>query len=52
MPRLTSFTFQSTDGFYKGPGEDLSWKRHGADELAFTEAQLARGDRLVFGRLT
>lgn len=52
MPRLTSFTFQSIDGFYKGPGEDVSWNRHGKEELAFSEAQLARGDRLVFGRRT
>lgn len=52
MPRLTSFTFQSIDGFYKGPGEDVSWNRHGEEELAFSEAQLARGHRLVFGRRT
>lgn len=52
MARLTSFTFQSIDGYYKGPGEDVSWNRHGAEELAFSEAQLARGHTLVFGRRT
>jgi dihydrofolate reductase len=52
VPRLTSFTFQSINGFYKGPGEDVSWNRHGEEELAFSEAQLARGHRLVFGRRT
>ena len=52
MARLTSFTFQSIDGFYKGPDEDVSWNRHGAEELAFSEAQLARGHTLVFGRRT
>ncbi|WP_299364253.1 dihydrofolate reductase family protein [uncultured Paracoccus sp.] len=52
MRRLTSFTFQSIDGFFKGPDEDISWNRHGPEEIAFSEAQLARGDTLVFGRRT
>ncbi|WP_071795258.1 dihydrofolate reductase family protein [Natronohydrobacter thiooxidans] len=52
MPRLTSFTFQSLDGFFTGPGGDLSWTRHGPEELAFSQAQLARGETLVFGRRT
>jgi len=52
MARLTSFTFQSIDGFYKGPDEDVSWNRHGAEELAFSEAQMARNHTLVFGRRT
>lgn len=52
MPRLTSFTFQSIDGFFKGPDEDISWNRHGPEEIAFSETQVARGDVLVFGRRT
>lgn len=52
MRRLTSFTFQSIDGFFKGPDEDISWNRHGPEEIAFSEAQLTRGDTLVFGRRT
>lgn len=47
-----SFTFQSIDGFFKGPDEDISWNRHGPEELAFSQAQLARRDVLVFGRRT
>ncbi|MCG6122245.1 MAG: dihydrofolate reductase family protein [Microvirga sp.] len=50
--RLSSFTFQSADGFYKGPDEDISWNRHGPEELRFSEEQIARGDVLVFGRRT
>jgi dihydrofolate reductase len=52
MRRLTSFTFQSIDGFFKGPNEDISWNRHGPEEVAFSEAQLARRHVLVFGRRT
>jgi len=52
MRRLTSFTTQSIDGFYKGPGEDISWHRHGPEETRFSEEQLALGDTLVFGRRT
>lgn len=52
MRRLTSFTFQSLDGYYKGPGGDISWNRHGPQELRFSEDQLARNHVLVFGRRT
>jgi len=52
MRGLSSFTFQSVDGFFKGPNEDISWNRHGPEELAFSEAQLARNHVLVFGRRT
>jgi dihydrofolate reductase len=52
MRRLSSFTFQSVDGFFKGPDEDISWNRHGPEELAFSEAQVARGETLIFGRRT
>lgn len=52
MPKLTSFTFQSIDGFYKGVADDVSWNRQGPEEVAFAEAQIARGQVLVFGRRT
>jgi dihydrofolate reductase len=52
MRRLSSFTFQSVDGFFKGPDDDITWTRHGPEERAFSEAQVARGDTLVFGRRT
>lgn len=52
MRRLISFTFQSLDGYYKGPNEDIAWNRHGPNEVKFSEDQLARGHTLVFGRRT
>jgi dihydrofolate reductase len=52
MAQLSSFTFISLDGYYKGPGEDLSWHRHGGEEAAFSEQSLKSENILLFGRKT
>lgn len=52
MGRLTSFTFISLDGYYKAPGEDISWHRHGAEEGQFSADSLQSGNTLLFGRRT
>ena len=52
MRKITAFNFISINGFYKGSGEDTSWHEHGAEGNAFSEAQLEKGDILLFGRKT
>lgn len=52
MGKLTTFTFISLDGYYKGLHEDISWHRHGAEEGAFSADSLSAGNVLLFGRRT
>ena len=52
MARLTSFTFISLNGYYKGYLEDISWHQHGEDEARFSLQNLKSGNTLLFGRKT
>lgn len=52
MGRLTSFTFISLNGFFKGPNEDIGWHRHGGEEAEYSAASLQAENILLFGRLT
>ena len=52
MPQLTCFNFISLDGYYKGPGNDISWHRHGKEENEFSAENMKRGNTLLFGRIT
>lgn len=52
MVKLSSFTFISLDGCYKGLDNDISWHRHGAEEGAFSADSLQAGNTLLFGRRT
>ena len=52
MARLTSFTFISLNGYYKGYLEDISWHQHGEEEARFSLKSLKSGNTLVFGRKT
>lgn len=52
MGKLTTFTFISLDGYYKGLHDDISWHRHGAEEGAFSADSLSAGHLLLFGRRT
>ena len=52
MRKLTSFTFITINGFYKGHGNDISWHGHGEEESRFSEDQLMAGNILLFGRIT
>jgi len=52
MRKISSFTFLTLNGFYKGPNEDTSWHRHGEEEGKFSEEQLKADNILVFGRTT
>lgn len=52
MGILSSFTFISLDGYYKGQNEDTTWHSHGEVELDFLEESFRSGDVFLFGRVT
>jgi dihydrofolate reductase len=52
MRKLSSFTFISLDGYYKGPNEDISWHRHGAEEGKWSAENVKSGNTILFGRKT
>jgi dihydrofolate reductase len=52
MRKLTVFNFVTLDGYFKGPKEDISWHRHGAEENEYAAESLKSGNTLLFGRVT
>jgi dihydrofolate reductase len=52
MRKLSSFTFLSLNGYFKGENEDTSWHRHRAEEGKYSEESLQSEDILLFGRTT
>lgn len=52
MRKLTVFNFITLNGYYKGPGEDISWHKHGAEEYEYSVEMLKTGNVLLFGRVT
>lgn len=52
MRKLSSFTFITLNGFYKGMNEDINWHKHGTEEAAFSAENLKTGNALLFGRVT
>jgi dihydrofolate reductase len=52
MRKLSSFTFLTLNGYYKGENEDTSWHRHGAEEAKYSEESLQPQNVLLFGRTT
>ncbi len=52
MRKLSSFTFLSLNGYYKGINEDTSWHRHGDEENKYSETSLKSNNILLFGRTT
>jgi dihydrofolate reductase len=52
MRRLTVFNIMALDGCYKGPKEDISGHRHGAEENAYAAESLKAGGTLLCGRKT
>jgi dihydrofolate reductase len=52
MGKLTSFTFLSLDGYYKGADEDISWHQHGQEEGKWSADNLKAENILLFGRKT
>lgn len=52
MGKLSSFTFITLNGFYKGINEDISWHRHGAEESEYAARGANSESILLFGRIT
>jgi len=52
MRRLSAFVFVTLDGYFSGPGGDISWHRHGAEEGEYSAESLRSGNTLLFGRVT
>jgi dihydrofolate reductase len=52
MKKLSAFTFQSLDGYFKGDNDDISWHQHGAEEGAYSAQSLEAENILLFGRRT
>ncbi|TRZ41270.1 dihydrofolate reductase family protein [Robertkochia solimangrovi] len=52
MGRVNSFTFITLNGFYKDAFGDIAWHSHNEKATAYSTAQLASGNLLLFGRIT
>jgi len=52
MGSLTTFTFITLNGFYKGIDEDISWHRHGEEESRYSAESMQSESILLFGRTT
>jgi len=52
MRKLSSFTFITLDGYYKGENNDISWHKHGQEEGEFSAESLKNESTLLFGRVT
>ena len=52
MGKLSSFVFVTLDGYYAGPGGDIRWHQHGAEEGEYAAESLRAGNTLLFGRVT
>ncbi|GAB1444803.1 MAG: dihydrofolate reductase family protein [Cyclobacteriaceae bacterium] len=52
MPTLSTFTFITLDGYYKGFSEDTSWHHHDKEGEKYSEESLASDSTLLFGRTT
>lgn len=52
MRKVTTFTFITVNGYFKGPKEDISWHQHGGEESEYSAESLKSGNILLFGRVT
>lgn len=52
MRKLTVFNFTTLNGFYAGPGGDISWNIHGTEQNDHAENGLQSNSILLFGRVT
>jgi len=52
MSKLSSFTFITLNGFYKGQNEDTSWHMHGGAAGKFANKASETENILLFGRKT
>jgi dihydrofolate reductase len=52
MEKLTMYNFITLNGYFKGPGGDISWHVHGEEENEYAAEMIGLGDILLFGRVT
>src|SRR5512143_540666 len=52
MSRLFSFNMVTLDGYFEGPGHDISWHNVDGEFGEFAVAQLKEIGTLVFGRVS
>jgi dihydrofolate reductase len=52
MGNIRMYNFITLNGFFEGPGNDISWHVHGEEENMYAAEMLRRGDILLFGRIT
>lgn len=50
--KLSMFNFITLDGYYKDANEDISWHKHGEEEVEYSAESLQAGNILLFGRFT
>ncbi|AUX40192.1 hypothetical protein SOCE26_015910 [Sorangium cellulosum] len=52
MGTVSVFNFVTLNGYFEGPGGDISWNSHGAEEGEFAAEGLKSGSTLLLGRVT
>jgi dihydrofolate reductase len=52
MRKVAMFNNVTLDGFFEGPGHDISWARHDPESKSFAEEQIDQPGTILFGRLT
>ena len=52
MSKITSFTFITLNGFFKGPNEDTSWHPHRGEAAEYANKASDADNILLFGRKT
>ena len=52
MGRIILFNMITVDGFFEGPGHDITWHNVDAEFNDFAVEQLDAAERLIFGRVT
>ncbi len=52
MRKINAFLFLSLNGFFKGPNDDITWHKHGGEEIKYSEKMLKQNNTILFGRKT
>ncbi len=52
MGKLGVYNFITLNGYFKGPGGEITWHVHGKEENDFAAEKLGLGNILLFGRIT
>jgi dihydrofolate reductase len=52
MRKLGVFNFITLNGYFEGPGRDISWHKHDGEENEYSEKMSNLGNTLLFGRVT